>query len=121
MFLYTKVGFTFSAIFNARACAGIFPRCVAWSTQIAIFAGFLNPVVVIGKLAFEVRLQQEIQFFFSYLPIFSPLDNKFYRSRNYLALKKSKIFVMIRAIFFASNNFVSDSVVTVQEQNYKMN
>ena len=27
IFLFTKVGFKFSAIFSARACTDVFPRC----------------------------------------------------------------------------------------------
>ena len=35
--------------------------------------------------------------------------------------KKTYIFVMIRAIFFGSNDLVSGSVVAVQEKKYTMN
>ena len=55
----------------------------------------------------------------SYLPIFSLFDNyfNFIDEETVWFKNKTYIFVMIRAIFFGSNDLVSGSVVAVQEKN----
>ena len=52
----------------------------------------------------------------SYLPIFHALTTIFIDEETIWFKNKTYIFVMIRAIFFGSNDLVSGSVVAVQEK-----
>ena len=90
-------------------------------TNREIFAGFLNRIVVIGKTCIRSEITTRNLVFFSTCQFFHPLTTHSIVQETIWLYKKAKIFVMIPAIFFASNDFVSDSVVTVQEQSYKMN